>query len=794
MPRPFWLRPARLSGLAPKYALWITALVATLLLLSGAINLQLAWLENRAHIDALQAEKARGAAQRIEQYITDIEHQIGWTLLPAASTGAEAALNGVTAAVALRRIELLKLRRQVPAITDVAWIDAEGLEQVQVSRLTLNRVGHGLPRQDDPAFTGTAQGRTWRSAVTFREDSEPYLRVARRASAGGGVTVADINLKFVWEVVSSPVLGAGGVAYVVADEGTLIAHPDISLVLKKTDMRSLPQVLAALAKAPGVESEHTADAVDLSGRPVLAAAARMDTLGWTVLIESPRSEALAPVLQSAWRLAAVVLAGLILSVLASVLLARSLARPIHALQVGADRIGAGDLEHRIAVTTNDEVQALAERFNQMAGNLQASVSQLEQRVAERTRELAAANQAKSHFIAAASHDLRQPVHALGLFVGQLRGANDAEAQRELLQHIEHSVAAFEALLESLLDISRLDAGTVAVRRQPLVLAPLLQRLARGQAELAQRKGLHLAVRVVPQDLAVDSDPVLLERIVSNLLGNALRYTAHGGVLIAARRRHAGAGQAQVKRLVELRVIDSGSGISAEDLPHVFREFHRGQAHGQANAASNDPGLGLGLAIVRRLTDLLQHSLVLRTQAGRGTCFTLQLPTAQVAQIALIAQPALAAAAPLGTGAAPPQRAHGDAPDPLRGRRVLVIDDDNSVREAMDGQLRQWGLDVMQAADEATAWAAFADPTALPHAVLADLRLAGGVSGLELALRLRARYPVPQVPFAIVTGETDAHHVQAVRDAGLPLLTKPLRPARLRAQLEAMLASPPGQLS
>ncbi len=262
----------------------------------------------------------------------------------------------------MRRLELLKLLRQAPAITDVAWIDADGLEQVQVSRLTLNRLRHALPRHDDPAFTGTTGGRTWRGAVSFRTGSEPYLRVARRASAGGGVT--------------------------------------------------------ALAKAPGVESGHNADAVDTAGKPVLAAAARIDRLGWTVIVESPRSEALAPVLRSAWRLAAGVVAGLMLSVLASVLLARILARPIRALQDGADRIGAGDLEHRIAVTTHAEVQALAARFNQMASNLQASVGELEQRVAARTHELAAAYEAKSHFIAAASHGLRQPVHALGQFVGQ----------------------------------------------------------------------------------------------------------------------------------------------------------------------------------------------------------------------------------------------------------------------------------------------------------------------------------------------------------------------------------------
>jgi signal transduction histidine kinase/ActR/RegA family two-component response regulator len=808
------LRPTRLAA---KVARWIAALVAALLVASGALNLHFAWRENLAHIDALQAEKARGAAMRIRLYVADIEQQLGWTLLPAGSATPPPAPDGVPPELAQRRIEFLKLLRQAPAITDASWIDPDGREQLRVSRLLPDTLGHALPRGSDPAFTGTTQGRTWRSGVTFRKGTEPYLRVARRAGAGGGVTVVDINLKFVWEAVTSLAPGPGGVAYVVDQRGTLIAHPDIGLVLKKTDLAALPQVRAALsgraadveaagrsagaavegAEAPGADA--AVEAIDLAGRPVLAAAAPIEPLGWTVLVESPREQALAPVVASAWRLAGALAAGLALAAAASVLLARSLTRPIGALTEGAERIGAGDLEHRIEVHTRDEVQLLAERFNAMAASLQASVAGLERRVAERTHELAQANEAKSHFIAAASHDLRQPVHALGLFVGQLRSAHEPAAQRELMAHIEQSVAAFEALLGSLLDISRLDAGAVAARPEAVALAPLLARLARGHTGTAQRRRLRLAVRVLPQALVVQTDPVLLERIVDNLLTNALRHTAEGGVLIAARRRRGPLGSAPH---VQLRVIDTGCGIAAEELPRVFREFYRvprpaaeaGGAARPAPAASEparagreaDPGLGLGLAIVRRLTDLLGHRLDVRSVPGRGTVFTLELPLAPSATAATAAHAFDAQAAGTGHEHRGPDPGPGLASEVLRGRRVLIVDDDAAVRTATRGTLRQWGVQVEEAADEAEAIAAFERHAhEAPELVLGDLRLAGGASGLQLAQHLAARH---RVPVAVLTGETDPATLAAVRAAGLPCLTKPLRPARLRAQLEAMLAA------
>jgi hypothetical protein len=210
--------------LFPKYATLIIAVVASVLGASSAVSLVFSWREIQAHLVALQNEKAQGAASRIEQYILDIEHQLGWTAFPRLDTAGDA--------LEQRRIEYLKLQRQVPAITELVWIGADGRERLRVSRLAMDAVGAGTDLSQEPAFVAARGGRTWFGPVQFRKGTEPYMAIARPAGGDGGVTVADVNLKFVWDVVSRIKIGAMGLAYVVDATGTLIAHPDISLVLK----------------------------------------------------------------------------------------------------------------------------------------------------------------------------------------------------------------------------------------------------------------------------------------------------------------------------------------------------------------------------------------------------------------------------------------------------------------------------------------------------------------------------------------------------------------------------------
>jgi two-component system, NtrC family, sensor kinase len=365
--------------LARKYLVILVSLVGGALLVSGAIEIYASYAENQAALVALQREKAIGAASRIESFVREIEHQLVWTTQPL--------LVPPAAAIEQRRLDAVRLQRQVPAITEVSHLDAAGREQLRESRLAMTVVGSGVDLSGEPKFRVARTGKTYFGPVYFRKESEPYMTIAMPQS-GGGVTVAEVNLKFIWDVVSQIKVGKAGLAYVVDGGGALIAHPDISLVLRKTSLAGLAQVKSVLASVPG-DAEVTI-AKDLKGRDVLTAHSVIAPLGWVVLVEQPLEEAFAPLRASAYRTMVLVALGILLAVVASVVLARRLARPIQALQESAARIGAGALDHHISIRTGDELEALADEFNQMTGRLRESYATLEQKVEDRTRELSEA--------------------------------------------------------------------------------------------------------------------------------------------------------------------------------------------------------------------------------------------------------------------------------------------------------------------------------------------------------------------------------------------------------------------
>ncbi|MDP2701620.1 MAG: cache domain-containing protein, partial [Candidatus Rokubacteria bacterium] len=367
------------GSLFRKYAVLFVVLVSGALVASGTLEVYFSYQENKQALVTLQREKALGAASRIEQFVKEVERQIGWTTQPSIVAPA--------AAMEQRRADYFRLLRQVPPITEVTYIDPEGREQLRVSRLAMDVVGSGADLSQDVRFRDPKAGRTYFSLVYFRKESEPYMTIALAGSGGAaGVTVAEVNLKFIWDVVSQIKIGKAGHAYVVDSRGHLIAHPDISLVLKKTDLSKLDQVKGALGTVaqgmgmPGI-------ARDLDGRQVLSASAPIAPLGWAVLIEQPLFEAFEAIRASIFRTVALALFGVLLSVLVSLVLARRMVRPIKALTEGAGRIGAGDLGYRLEVKTGDEIEALAEQFNQMTSQLRESYADLEQKVEVRTREL-----------------------------------------------------------------------------------------------------------------------------------------------------------------------------------------------------------------------------------------------------------------------------------------------------------------------------------------------------------------------------------------------------------------------
>jgi signal transduction histidine kinase/ActR/RegA family two-component response regulator len=358
----------------------------------------------------------------------------------------------------------------------------------------------------------------------------------------------------------------------------------------------------------------------------------------------------------------------------------------------------------------------------------------------------AANRAKSSFLAAASHDLRQPMHALGMFSQALaEHAYDADA-RLLVQRITTSVSSLETLFSALLDVSKLDAAVVIAQPRDFAIRPLLDRLMEDCMPEVLERGLKLGI--VCGDITLRSDPVLLERVLRNLVANALRYTNRGGVVIGCRRRgHSYA----------LEVWDSGVGIPASELDRIFEEFY------QVNNPSRDRshGLGLGLAIVRRLGELLGHPVEVASRVGHGSVFRVRVPAGERAAIAV---------SPAGELAS----------NVLAGARILVVDDEPDVRDGTERLLTRWGCDVIGAGDVENARCAYANGEG-PDAMIIDFRLGRGIDGLDAITALRAAFG-RATPAVLVSGESEAEALARIQASGVLLMHKPVPPARLRSVL------------
>src|SRR6266850_2479244 len=371
-----WLDPWMRNRLFRKYVVPFVAVVSGALLTNGLVEIYFTYQESRAQLAQIQREKASAAALRIEQFVREIERQMGWTTQPQ--------VVAVPGAPEQRQIDYVRLLRQVPPITEVAFLDGRGREQLRMSRLAMDVVAGGADVSGEPRFRETRGGRVWYGPVYFRKESEPYMTLAvpHGTSVTAPVTAAEVNLKFIWDVVSQIRVGRLGQAYVVDQQGHLIAHPDISLVLRKTDFSTQAHVRAA--------RDGATDAMlstDLAGRNTLVAHTVIAPLGWTVFVEQPLTEAFAPLRGAILRTGLLMLLGVLVAVIASLALARKIGGPIEALHAGAARIGGGELAHRIDVRTRDELQDLGEQFNRTAGQLQESYATLEQKVDDRTREL-----------------------------------------------------------------------------------------------------------------------------------------------------------------------------------------------------------------------------------------------------------------------------------------------------------------------------------------------------------------------------------------------------------------------
>lgn len=400
-------------------------------------------------------------------------------------------------------------------------------------------------------------------------------------------------------------------------------------------------------------------------------------------------------------------------------------------------------------------RALRETQQQRARNaeLAARLQEELQRGEAARDQLEAVGRARTHIFAAANHDLRQPLHAMGLLVQALRSLPASPEVQALAERLEGCAEGMSDVVDDLIELTRDHTESRTPRLATLALKPLIEDCCRPFFALAAAKGLHLELAV--EDVGVLSDASMLSRIVANLVSNAVRYTAHGAIRVQTAREATGA--------VNLHVQDTGIGIATEELGRIFQPFY------QVSSKTQDRGhgLGLGLATVRRFADQLHIQVTVTSTPGEGSCFTLRLTRCEL---------------PPRT---PPAKV-GQLPAAFTGRRVLAIEDDPAIADALQRLLQTWGCEVILARDAAEA-IAVASALAPPDAVIVDLALPGGASGADVVRQLRERWS-DTVPITFLTGSTGGPAVEAARATGLPLLLKPVAPARLRAFLAQALAA------
>ncbi|WP_291296839.1 ATP-binding protein [Elioraea sp.] len=634
-------------SLAQRLTLAFLGLVAAVLLVNGSISMWFAYREATEAAVRVEQEKADAAAERVAQFIAELEQQIGWT------TRADWA----RVPMEQRRYDFIRLLRQAPAITELLFVDGGGHERLRLSRLEPDVLDSGTDLSADPRFRGARENRVWYGPVTFRRGSEPYMPVAMaHAGRNPGVTIADVNLKLIWEVITAIRVGGTGYAFVTDAAGRLVAHPDMSLVLRETDLSRLPQVASAITGA----GERVRTARGLNGRSVLSAHATIPRLGWLVFVEQPTVEALAPVYAAAYQTLALLSLGVVLALGAGVFLARRLTGPIRALQAGAERVGQGDLTQRIDVGAADEIGTLALRFNEMAARIQEAQETLEAKVEDRTRELAQSldelRAAQDRLVqteklaslgqltAGIAHEIKNPLNFVNNF---------ADLSRELIEELSSTMEkagpaldpALRADVEEVCGTLRnnLDKITTHGKRADSIVRNMLAHSREGKSERrsvelnalveealnlawhgtrAERPGFNITlekrldaglgqVQIFPQELT---------RVLLNLFGNAFYAVQNKeGVgfqphLLVTTEQRSGS--------VVVRVRDNGTGIPEPVRTRIFEPFFTTKPPGQ--------GTGLGLSLSHDIV-VRQHGgeLAVATEPGAWTEFTITLPRGPV---------------------------------------------------------------------------------------------------------------------------------------------------------------------
>jgi signal transduction histidine kinase/AmiR/NasT family two-component response regulator len=741
-----------------KYVASFMAVIAVAVTVSGLFQIWFSYQEQKGLLVRIQREQAEAAAGKIVQFVKDIERQMGWMMhFPLRSTSPEEL-----------RLNAVRLLRQAPEITEIIQVDSAGREQVRVSRISLDALGSQQDRSQEPAFTGAKANGVYYGPVRFLGGSEPHMTIALAGSRReGGIAIAEVNLKFIWDVVSQIKVGAHGYAYVVDAEGHLIAHPDLRQVLRNVDLSRLSQVQAARRTAAEQEQLEAEVATDLAGRRVLSVHAPVKPFGWLIFVELPTREAFAPIYTSVAQSVVLLALALLCAGLAGLVLSRRMIVPIEALGIGTARIGQGDLGHRLSIRTGDELEALGDRFNHMAAQLQESYAILERKVIERTAELALArddalaeqaearrarqaaelaNQAKSRFLAVISHEIRTPLNGV---LGVLQLLDRTPLTTEDARRVDMAMASGEtlmSLLNAILDFARLESGTEVWEPRDFDLRQLVEANVGLIRPQAAAKGLGLDLHVAA-DARLHGDPVHLNRVLFNLLSNAVKFTSTGQVRVEIALAPA---LQRGELILRVTVSDTGIGVPPEMRERIFDDF----VQADDSIARRFGGTGLGLAISRRIAALMGGTLTLESTPGAGSSFRLEAPFR-------LAEAAATAA---------------DDELPVYPLNVLVVDDDPVNREVAEAMLLDLGHVPTVVADGMAAIEAARSQ--LFDAALLDLHMPG-LDGIETALRMRD-LPVPPERMIALTADVSAESRERLARAGIdqivrkPILRKALR--------------------
>lgn len=880
---------SRARSLFRKYFLILVTLLGVTLVANAAINIYFSFQANKEALFRLQVKESLIAAETIGRFITDVVRQIqlATDIQPSLKSGETTH-------------ELYRLLRQAPAITDASYLDVHGREQAQVSRLNLDVIGSQADFSGDPKFLVAKSKGIYFGPVYFRDESEPYITIAvAGAGADTGVTIVELNLKLIWEVVSRIRIGKAGYAYVVEPKGTLIAHPNISMVLRKTNLSRVPTFRISQERGDDLVQGRTAKIGEsFDGKQVLTAYATVNPLEWLVFVESPISEAYAPIYASIVRESMLLIGALALAFLASFFLVRRMTVPINALRNGALRIGSGDLRERISIKTGDELEALADQFNDMAEKLQHSYAGLEKQVERRTAELQqrenilrvtfdnmmhgvvmfdsemrltlwnrqfvemleipaslltgksgfadfirfliergeygdanaeeqfrqlmayaghlftlertrpngtvleikhnpltsggmviiytditerkhyeealtaardqaeAASRTKSSFLANMSHELRTPLNAI-IGVTEMLQEDAIEFKREdeiePLDRVQRAARHLLALINDILDLSKIEAGKIELVLEDFPVSTVIADAIQTVEPMATKNGNKIIESCPDEVGTICADQMRVRQALMNLLSNSSKFTSNGTITISAARKRLDDGD-----WIEVAVTDTGIGMTPEQVGKLFTDF----TQADSSTTRKYGGTGLGLAISRRICQLMGGDITVESAFGQGSKFVITLPCnlAHGEKLPSVQErlqiSGLAAGKPL----------------------VLVVDDDQVVREVLARYLKRDGFDCAEASGGLQALHLAKELK--PAAITLDISMPG-LDGWAVLAAIKSDPALAGIPVIMVTVIDERNRGYALGVA--EYLVKPIERDKLISVLRSLGAPTEGRI-